>query len=175
MTQELQLNVLNTLIENIHLGRNESNEDRQHLPGEAIDNSTLDSLQAFLEIHSAISDILPSDGHYRTRFVERSSTNGVGIIYYTRPIGEGPKARGTEIQSLLLPTSANWRGCIESYLSGHVESPITVLTPYNQSVGNELRDRRPVFRIIGRPSRQLTRQIVTAFRISSLYSQIQPD
>ena len=175
MTTELRQTVLNLLRENIHPDRNEANESRQHLPEEAIANATPDSLQAFFEILSAISNLLPSDDHYRTRFVEHSSTNGVGILYYTRPMGDGPQARGIQIQSILLPTKNKYVGCIEAYLRGHEHSPITAPLRCNEPVGNELIDGRPVFRIIGRPSRQLTQQVVNSFSRSSLFSQIQSD
>lgn len=173
--QDLRQIVLDILRENIHSGRNEANEDRQHMPTEAIANSTHDSLQAFFQIHLAISNLLPSDDHYRTRFVERTSTNGVGIAYYTRPIGEGAKARGMEIQSILLPVNANMSGCIESYVSGHDESPIVAFAFHNQRERNKTRDGRPVFRIIGQPSSKLTEQLINSFSKSFLFSQIQSE
>ena len=174
MMTELEQEVLDILIEHIHPNRNEANPRRQHLFRRGVRYATPDALQAFLEIHSTFSSLLPSADHYRSRIVERSSSEGVGIIYYTRPVGDGINSLGTQIQSILLPTK-EYRGCIESYSSGHDNSPITTHTIINRPVNNALRDGKPVFRILGKPSGILTQQLIGAFIGSSLFVQIQPD
>ena len=175
LKSELQQAVLKILTDNLRSGSSEAeNPNKQHLPAQAVSNATLDSLRAFIEIHEAISAIV-GPGHYRTRHAGRTSTEGYGLAYYTRPMGDGPRARGKEIQSILLPTKANMRGCIEAYFRGHDASPISTPLIHNNRVGDVIIDGRPAFRIIGRPSTQLTEQIIYASRISSLHSQIQSD
>ena len=169
------LSVLDMLRDNLRPGSSEDEDpDKQHLPREAVSYATPESLRAFLDIHEAISDIVDPT-HYRTRHTGQTSTEGIGLAYYTHPMGDRPRVRGIEIQAVLLPTKPNRAGCIEAYLSGHNVSPITAHTFHNQRDGEKMRDRRPVYRIIGRPSQQLTQQIIDSFSRSSLFSRIQTD
>ena len=169
------LSVLDILTDNLRLGSSEADDpNKRHLPREAVSYATPESLRAFIDIHEALSDIVGPD-NYRTRHTGQTSTEGIGLAYYTRPMGDGPRARGIEIQAVLLPTKVNRAGCIEAYLSGHNEPPITACTFHNQRDGEMMRDGRPVYRIIGRPSRQLTQQIIDSFTRSSLFSRIQTE
>ena len=175
LTSELQQAVLGILTDNLRPGSSEAEDpNKQHLPRQAVLNATLDSLQCFVDIHDAISAIV-SPFHYRTRHAGRTSTEGIGLAFYTRPMGDGARVRGIQIQSILLPTRVNMSGCIEAYLRGHAHSPITAPLLSNGRVGDEIRDGRPVFRIIGPPSRELTQQVIDSFRRSSLFPQIQSD
>ena len=162
MTNELHQRVLDILTENIRPSSSEAAEYKAYLPTEAVNNSTPRSLRAFIEIHEALAELATRD-NYRTRHAGRTSTEGIGISFYTH------LGRGIEIQSILLPTRSNWYGCIEAYLRGHDRSPLTAPTLHNARVGDEMRDGRPVFRVIGRPSRRFVTQLIDCFGRSSLF------
>ena len=168
MTTDLQQAVVNILTENINPERSEARSNKANLPMDAVSNTTLASLRAFLEVHEALSDIL-NPTHYRTRHAGRTSTEGIGIAYFTRHLDDRTKV---EIQSILLPTKQNWRGSIESYLRGHSESPITAPTFHNQPLQNEIRAGMPVFRVVGNPSSRLVEQLIASFSRSILFSDI---
>ena len=175
MTTDFRQTVLDILTDNLRQGSSEAEDpNKQCLPRKAVRYATPESLRAFLDIHEAISDFV-GPAHYRTRHTARTSTEGIGLAYYTRPMRDGPRVRGIEIQAILLPTESNGAGCIEAYFRGHCVSPITARTFHNQRDGDRVIDGRPVYRIIGQPSQQLIQQNIDSFSKSSLFSRIQTD
>ena len=149
--------VLKMLRDNIYAGYSESREDKKHLPQKAIEFATAESLQSFLSVNDELQGIV-RPGYYRTR----DARGAIGIRYQQASL---PGAR--EIQSVLLPTGQKWRGCIFAYIRGHARSPITAQTCVNKRM-RETIDGRPVFKVIGPPTTELTEQLIAAFRKSSL-------
>ena len=142
-------------------GTSEDGEDKRGLVDEAVELATEQALRAFLCINVPLLD-LAGDGRVRTRAAVQTKTNGIGLRYDT-----GVGARPTEIQTILLPTKSDWRGWIEAYLRGHQKPPVTAAAHVDPT--GETIDGRPVFRVIGKPSEELVKQLVRAFSTSSLY------
>ena len=177
MIDEMRRTVLELLATNLHEDYAESRPDRQHLPRLATDFASAASLRALVEIHQHLTGIVDPRS-YRTRYIGvQTSTGGYGISYYRDPvISKATNRTNKEIMAVLLPTKMVWGGFIESYLSGHDESPITVPTQCNEAERErnrdpdlKLRDGRPVFHVIGAPSDQFLSQLIESFTRSSLF------
>ena len=159
--QEARQTALAILRENITPGSSlATNADKRDWPEQAVDNATQASLCAFIEIHGILRDIVGSD-NCTTGDAFKTSTQGLGVKYFTH-IG-----RRLQIQSVLLPIKPAWHGYIESYLCGHEESPITT-AEFNCQTG-EVRDGRPVFRVISQPTPAYVRQLTACFLRSSIF------
>ena len=163
MNDELQSEALRILKDNIRPRSKESKPEYRHLPKSAVELATNGALRTFVEARCELVKLTP---RYRTRHTARTSTEGIGVSYYT------VDGRLKEIQTVLLPTRTTQRGCVEAYLRGHDRSPITVHARSNQKYPNPLDpqiiDGRPVYRVIALPSRDLTRELIGAFAKSSL-------
>ncbi len=140
-------------------GYSESCDYKSHLPQKAIDFATDESLQSFLTVNDELQRMV-GRGHCRTR----DARGAIGIRYHE----QAGRPRSREIQSVLLPTGQKWHGRIWAYLRGHYTSPITAPTCVNEPVKNQLIDGKPVFKVIGCPTLELTSQLIAAFRASSL-------
>ena len=163
----LRQTALDILRFNTHPDRAESAPSRRRLPEEAVNNATPDSLRAFVEVFEEISHLLPPS-HYRTRYTDRTRTLGYGITFYTRST-DSPH-RTARIQSVLLPTKQDYAGCLEAYIAGHDESPVTSdpVAIYPRWGTNE-------YWIIDQPSPRLVRELVQAFHDSALFDMIERD
>ena len=153
--------VLKMLRDNICACNSESREYKRDLPRKAIDLATAESLQSFLTVNEELQRIV-GPGYYRTR----DARGAIGIRYQEQPYQGGSR----EIQSVLLPTGEKWRGCICAYLRGHAQSPITAKTCVTKQE-KRLIAGKPVFKVIGCPTSELTAQLIAAFRTSSLQPQ----
>ena len=162
MAQQNRETVLNLLRNKIHPDYGESQTQRQGLPREAINNSTIQSLRAFLDIHEALSQLVEFD-HIRTRYAARTSTGGYGLLYHRSPIVY--RARDNEIEAVLLPTKPGHCGQLEVYFSGHARAPI----PGAIEVPGGRRAGHPVFRTISPPTPQFVRQTIDAFSNATHY------
>ena len=167
MTTDLQQAVVNILTENINPERSEARPNKAHLPMEAVSNATPDSLNAFLKVHEAIAKIAGPD-HYRTRHAIGHSMDRIGLSYVTRPIVVGKRA-GTQIQTLQLPLRPGWSGYIHAALSGHKQVPVNA--KYVKNI--DARAGMPVFLVTDRPTPEYCEGLISAFRTSSLFSNIQ--
>ena len=147
-------------------GTSEGTPEKQHLIDDAASNATAESVRVFLRVHEHHSGHLP-EGHYRTRHAGRTKTEGIGIIYYNRPVN---RPRKTEIRSILLPTKPRWPGYIELYLRGHDSCPIDARDVEELDA---LIAGKPVFHVIHRPSPlfidQFIDQVDRSFTTSSIY------
>lgn len=165
MTQQPRQIVLDILTGSIRDDYREAAPDLRNLPLQAIDCATPESLQAFVEIHEALCQLV-SPNHIRTRYIGvRTSTGGYGLAYYQAPITSKVTNRtNKEIQAVLLPIKPRWRGFLEVYYSGHDEKPVE--STDIEAVGT--RAGKPVFHVRSTPSPQFVRQTIDAFRRSSL-------
>lgn len=167
-TSELQQTVLDILTNNLRPGSSEAEDpNKQCLPWQAVSKATPESLRAFIDIHEAISAIVGPD-HYRTRHAGRTSKERIGLVYVTHPIVDGKRAR-VQIQTLQLPLHPSWSGYIHAGLSGHAQVPIQA--KYIENIGT--RAGKPVFLVTDRPTPQLCEGLISAFRASSLFNDIQ--
>ena len=148
------------LTEHIRPGYSEDGADKRRLIPKALDLATWDVLMAFIEVNRALLDRVKRD-RVRTRAAERTSTASIGLRYDT-----GKGARPIEILSVLLPTKPTWKGRIEAYIRGHERAPIDACD-YVKNTGETVAGK-PVYRVIGEPSRELIRQLLSAFDNSSL-------
>ena len=164
MNDELKSKVLKVLEANIRPRSSESKPPYCHWPKIAVELAEEDALKLFLDVHKALKKLTP---RYRTRQTDRTSTKGIGVLYFT------PQGRRYEIQTVLLPTKKvllppNERrgGYVEAYFRGHCYSPINV--PTCKPTG-EVRFGKPVYRVIELPSVDFSAsQIIRAFEESSM-------
>lgn len=168
MTPEMRQTVLAILKDNLRPGSSEAGDSKRNLPAQAVSNATFESLRAFLRIHEAISKIIGPD-HYRTRHAGRTSKERIGLVYVTHPMADGKRAR-VQIQTLQLPLRPDWNGYIHAVLSGHARPPVQA--EYIETIGAP-RSGKPVFLVTGKPTHRLCEELISAFRASSLFSDIQ--
>ena len=127
------------------------------LPREAVDNSTAESLRAFLDIHEALSQLVACD-HIRTRYIGSeghlqedmdSRTIGVqsSIVLVTLRFRQYCYRQNTDIAEQL-----------EAYFSGHASAPV----PGANLVPGR-RAGHPVFHVICNPTPQFVRQTIDVF------------
>ena len=162
MIQQDRETVLNLLRNKIHPDYGEAQTHRQDLPREAVDNSTAESLRAFLDIHEALSQLVECD-HIRTRYTGVRASE-YGLSYFRDPIVY--RARNMEIQAVLLPLNASYHGMLVVYFSGHEEAPVNA-TDFR--IEGNPRAGLPVFRVISGPAPQFVQQTIAAFRNAAHY------
>ena len=162
----LEQQVLQLLRKKIRLGSSECEEPKVHFPDLAVCNGTEQSLRTLLFVHRGIELIRTADVSVRTRAIRHTSTDAVGLAW------QEATGRRREIQAVLLPTKSAWQGCIEAFLRGHDETPVSAPTKVNKPhcIGGDLQliDGKPNFHIIAEPSPELIDQLVKAYEKSSL-------
>ena len=157
MNDKLESEVLRVLEDDIRRGSGERKLDHHWLERE-VKLAGESALKLFLDVHNAL---IERTHRHRTRRTLRTSTEGIGIGYYTC------QGRLFEIQAVLLPTKERYRGQIVAYLKGHSREPITVSDCLYHEIKEE-RHGKPVYRITASPSPDLASQLVRAFEESSL-------
>ena len=157
MNDKLESKVLKVLEANIRSGSSESKPPYCHWPKIAVELAGEDALELFLKVHHALAELTP---RYRTRQTDRTSTKGIGVLYFT------PQGRRYEIQTVLLPTKKKWGGRVEAYFRGHCHKPIKV--PTCEAIGETF--GKPVYRVRELPSVALASQIIRAFEESSMFA-----
>ena len=154
MNDKLESEVLKVLRDNIWPDRSESKPPYCHWPQRAVKLAGEHALKLFLDVHDALAALTP---RYRTRQTDHTTTNGIGVGYFTR---QGSRL----IQTVLLPTNESWGGYVEAYFRGHRRKPIKVPT----CVATGMRYGKPEYRVRDLPSDALASQIIRAFEESSL-------
>lgn len=163
---QLEREVLRLLEQSIRPGSSEGNEPKRSFPELAVSNSTAESLRTLLCVYHTIESIRRAGVVVRTRAILRTGTDAVGLLW------QEATGHRREIQAVLLPTKPRWQGCVEAFLRGHEETPISGATrvnkPYCLSGRLQLVDGKPNFHVIadGRP--ELIEQLIRAYRESSL-------
>lgn len=163
----LEQQVLEILDLNVRPCSSEAKSAKAHLPRRAVECATEDSLRAFLCVCHAVNAISAGCAiSARTRGLLRTSTESIGLAWQEKT------GRRREIQAVLLPTKQRWLGYVEAFLRGHhqtpVSAPATVNEPHLISGKPEQIDGKPNFHVVAQPSTELIRQLIDAYRSSSL-------
>lgn len=166
MTQRERQIVLDILLDNIRDDYSEASVDRRDLPRQAVDNASEESLRAFASIHTELSHLV-GPSHFRTRYTHGTATGGYGVSYYrNRIFSKATNRTNPEIQTVCLPTNPKRKGVLEVYFSGHAQAPVE--SADIKTVGR--RAGQPVYRARNAPTSQFVRQVIDAFRRSSILS-----
>jgi hypothetical protein len=156
---QLQEHARDLLVNSIVRGTSESSDYKRHLIDDAVANADVATLREFLSLHEQFSSIVQPHA-FRTRHAGRTSSEGIGISYFSQPIADNRKV---EVCAMLLPTKHRWSGYLEFYLSGQSDAP----EADEVTIDSKPRRGRLVYRLFNRPNPRFSNRIVILFRDSA--------